>query len=132
MAVRRRFTQEFKLAVVREYLAGGVSRAALARQYDVAPGQIQAWQKRYKQGRLSDQPADNGASHARIAELERMVGQLTMEKELSKKAAAWAQQPRSEDSTRGQSGTTRRLQRPQEPHWNTTGANNKSVFYRHN
>ncbi len=39
MAVRRRFTQEFKLAVVREYLAGGVSRAALARQYDVAPGQ---------------------------------------------------------------------------------------------
>ena len=49
MAVRRRFTQEFKLAVVREYLAGGVSRAALARQYDVAPGQIQAWQKRYKQ-----------------------------------------------------------------------------------
>ena len=99
MAVRRRFTLEFKLAVVREYLAGGVSRAALARQYDVAPGQIQAWQKRYKQGRLSDQPADNGASHARIAELERMVGQLTMEKELSKKAAAWAQQPRSEDSS---------------------------------
>jgi len=99
MAVRRRFTQEFKLAVVREYLAEGVRRAALARQYDVAPGQIQAWQKRYKQGRLSDQPADNGASHARIAELERMVGQLTMEKELSKKAAAWAQQPRSEDSS---------------------------------
>ena len=48
MAVRRRFTQEFKLAVVREYLAEGVRRAALARQYDVAPGQIQAWQKRYK------------------------------------------------------------------------------------
>ncbi len=72
MAVRRRFTQEFKLAVVREYLAEGVRRAALARQYDVAPGQIQAWQKRYKQGRLSDQPADNGASHARIAELERI------------------------------------------------------------
>ena len=60
--------------MVREYLAGGVSRAALARQYDIAAGQIQAWQKRYEQGRLSDQPADNGALRARIAELERMVG----------------------------------------------------------
>ena len=99
MAVRRRFTQEFKLSVVREYLAGGVSRAALARQYDVAPAQIQAWQKRYEQGKLSDQPTDNGALHARIAELERMVGRLTMEKELLKKAAAWAQRPRSEDSS---------------------------------
>ncbi len=62
MAVRRRFTQEFKLAVVREYLAGGVSRAALARQYDVALDQIQAWQKRYKQGRLNDQPPNRALS----------------------------------------------------------------------
>jgi len=73
--------------------------AAVLLAAGIANAKKEAWQKRYKQGRLSDQPADNGASHDRIAELERMVGQLTMEKELSKKAAAWAQQPRSEDSS---------------------------------
>lgn len=99
MATRRRFTEEFKLLVVREYLAGDTSRAALARQYDIAPDQINAWKRRYEQGTLSDQPADNGALHARIAELERMVGRLTMEKELLKKAAAWAQRQKNGDSS---------------------------------
>ena len=95
MAGRRRFTDEFKLRVVRECLAGGMSRAALARQYDIAPDQIKAWQKRYEHGTLTDQPTNNGALHARIAELERMVGRLTMENDLLKKAAAWAQRQRS-------------------------------------
>lgn len=90
MAGRRRFTNEFKIQVVREYLGGMASRAAVARQYDIAPDQIKAWQKRYEEGKLTEQPGGDPGLYRRIAELERMVGRLALENDLLKKAAAWA------------------------------------------
>ena len=90
MAGRRAFTTEFKVQVVREYLGGMASRASVARRYDIAPDQIKAWQKRYEEGKLSDQPGGDTELHRRIAELERMVGRLALENDLLKKAAAWA------------------------------------------
>ena len=85
MAGRRTFTNEFKLQVIREYLGGMMSRAALARQYDIAPEQIKARQRWYEEGRLTDQPGGDPGLYRRIAELERMVGRLTMENDLIKK-----------------------------------------------
>ena len=87
MAARRAFTTEFKMQVVREYLAGTTSRAALARRHQLSPDQIVNWQKRYEAGTLT--PAggagEQAGLHARIAALERMVGRLTMENDLLKK-----------------------------------------------
>jgi transposase len=84
---RRRFTREFKLQVVREVEAGKTPAQA-AREYQVHPTLIVRWQKEHLQyaeraflgnGRLYKE-------EARIAELERLLGQLTMENALLKKA----------------------------------------------
>jgi transposase len=84
---RRQFTKEFKLQVIREVEAGK-SVAQAAREHQLHPNTIIKWR------RLHHQYAErafsgNGQSYkdeARIAELERMIGQLTMENSLLKKA----------------------------------------------
>jgi transposase len=84
---RRKFTREFKLQVVREVEAGK-PLGQVAREYEVHPTQLRRWcqvQQQYA-GRAF---AGNGRAYreeARMAELERMVGQLTMENALLKKA----------------------------------------------
>lgn len=84
---RRRFTREFKLHVVREVEAGKTPTQA-AREYQVPPTLIIRWCKEHLQyaeraflgnGRLYKE-------EARIAELERLLGQLTLENALLKKA----------------------------------------------
>ncbi len=88
MALRRRqFTREFKLQVLRE-IEAGKSVAQAGREYQVHPILIGRWRKlkrQYGERALSG----NGnlyRDEARIAELERMVGKLTMENALLKKA----------------------------------------------
>jgi transposase len=84
---RRRFTREFKLQVVREVEAG-TTPAQAAREHQVHPTLIVRWRQEHLQyaeraftgnGRLFK-------DEARIAELERLLGQLTMENALLKKA----------------------------------------------
>ena len=83
---RRRFTKEFKIKILRE-VAGGKSLAQASREYQLHPNTIRDWRKqhdRYGQRAF----LGNGNAYkdeARIAELERMVGQLTMENALLKK-----------------------------------------------
>jgi transposase len=88
MAVKRRkFTRELKLQVVREVEAGK-PMAQAAREYEIHPTQITKWRQLQRQ--YAEQAfAGNGHAYreeARTAELERMVGQLTMENALLKKA----------------------------------------------
>jgi transposase len=84
---RRRFTREFKLQLVREVEAGKTPAQA-AREYQVHPTLILRWCKEHLQyaerafmgnGRLYKE-------EAKIAELERLLGQLTMENAQLKKA----------------------------------------------
>ena len=84
---RRRFTREFKQQVVREVEAGK-SQAQAAREYEVLPAVIARWRtevRRYAERAF----AGNGNTYkdeVRLAELERMVGRLTMDNDLLKKA----------------------------------------------
>lgn len=84
---RRQFTREFKLQVIREVEAGKTVAQA-AREYQLHPNTIIKWRKLHQQ--YAERAfAGNGQTYkdeARIAELERMVGQLTMENALLKKA----------------------------------------------
>jgi transposase len=84
---RRQFTRDFKLQVLRE-IEAGKSVAQASRQYQLHPTLISKWQKQHSQ--YAEQAfAGNGhiyKDEARIAELERMIGQLTMENALLKKA----------------------------------------------
>ena len=85
MALKRRlFTREFKLKVVRE-IQGGRSVAEVARAYQIHPVLLSRWQNQYLRFGESFRQATND-QEKRIAELERAVGQLTMENMLLKKA----------------------------------------------
>jgi transposase len=84
---RRQFTREFKLQVLRE-IEAGKSTAQASREHQVHPSLISRWQNQHR--RYSDRAfAGNGNTYkyeARIAELERIIGQLTIENTLLKKA----------------------------------------------
>jgi transposase len=85
MALKRRlFTREFKLKVVRE-VQGGRSVAEVARAYQIHPVLLSRWQNQYLRFGESFRQATTD-QEKRIAELERAVGQLTMENMLLKKA----------------------------------------------
>ena len=87
MAARRRFSKAFKQRqVVEEFLAGSITQARLARLYDLSPHLIIQWRNNYAAGKLMEQH-QHTAQDELIKELERMVGRLTMENELLKKAA---------------------------------------------
>jgi len=83
--VRRQFTREFKLQVLREVEAGKAI-AQVAREYQLHPTLMGKWQRRH---RADPQRAFTNSTalqdEARIAELERMVGKLTMENAFLKK-----------------------------------------------
>jgi transposase len=84
---RRQFSREFKLQVIRE-IEAGKSVAQAAREHQVRPNLIGRWQEAH--GTYGERAfAGAGQAYteaARIAELERKVGQLTMEADLLKKA----------------------------------------------
>jgi transposase len=84
---RRQVAREFKLPVMREVEAGK-PLAQVAREYHVPPTVIRRWQQEHQH---DAERAFAGQGHsyqeeARIAELERLVGQLTMENARRKKA----------------------------------------------
>jgi transposase len=100
MREQRRFSPTFKQQVIGELLSGGCTLAQLSRRHDVSPGLILYWKKRYEQtGLLEGRSQSEKRSLARIAELERLVGRLTMENELLKKAVQYTAQRRKERSS---------------------------------
>lgn len=102
---RRTFSTSFKVQVVRELLAGGVTQAQLARRYELAADQISRWRSQYESGTLTEGSGENAPLHARIAELERLVGRLTLENELLKKAEEFARRQRNGPSSSHTRGT---------------------------
>jgi transposase len=86
---RRTFSKELKLSILRE-LGAGISLAELAREHEIHPETIRQWKKRErKYGERAF--AGNGKSYtdeAKIAELERTIGQQAHEIRLLKKANA--------------------------------------------
>ena len=87
MLKRRVFTREFKLRVLRAVDAGK-SVTEAAREFQVSPTAIRKWRDEYAKykdkaftGRGTHRPTDE----FRIAELERMIGRLTMENDFLKK-----------------------------------------------
>ena len=77
---RRQFTQEFKLAAVRR-LEQGVSITEVARGLEVNPNVLHRWRREFRQGPGNVFPGNGKQrwSEGRIAELERKVGQQTLE-----------------------------------------------------
>jgi len=84
---RRKFSAEFKANVVLELIAGKKSLAEASRAYNIKDTVLSRWKQEFmsKATQVFEQPQDVQEKDTRIAELERMVGKLTMKVELPKK-----------------------------------------------
>jgi transposase len=87
MREKRSFTKEFKRSVVEEWAAGQTGPAQLCRKYEISGGLLYHWRRQYSRGKYDNEPTGEGMMLDKIRELERMVGRLTMENDLLKKAA---------------------------------------------
>ena len=90
MARHRSFSSEFKRQLSREFLEGRAGMHELARRYSLSRNLIRLWIRKYEAGEFTDELAEAvrvAGYERKIAELERKVGQLTMEVDLLKKGA---------------------------------------------
>ena len=97
MPRHRRHSVEFKRQVVAEYLAGE-SAHVLGRRHDLSRNLIRIWVEKAGAGQLDQDVASAdllGAYEARIAALERLVGQQALEIAFLKGARKNARPPRS-------------------------------------
>jgi transposase len=89
MTQPRRFSREFKLEVVRQ-VAGGERRAAqVCREHQLDERQLRRWRREVEvrgEAAFTDAPASEvEALERRIAELERVCGQLAVENAVLKR-----------------------------------------------
>jgi transposase len=97
---RRKFAKEFKLAVLQELEQK--SLAQVCREHELNPNVVSRWKREYQQ---NPQQAFSGngklwKEDARIAQYERLIGQLYTEIAFLKKVNAAMQQRRAEEKLR--------------------------------
>ena len=100
MGSRRKFTKEFKQSVIQQL--DSISQAEICRENDIHQNMLQRWKKEYESD-PHDAFKGNGKlwkEEAKIAQYERLIGQLYMEIDLLKKRTAHLQQLRAEDLRR--------------------------------
>ena len=86
MRVRRTFTNDFKREVVEAAASGQVNQLEMSRKYDISPVVISRWKSEYGQGKFFENSnPDTTGLEIRIRELERLVGELTVENRTLKK-----------------------------------------------
>jgi transposase len=87
---RRSFTPQFKAEVVLAVLTGAHTQDEICRRHGLKPELVALWKKAF----LERMPLvfageeRNGQEAARVADLERLVGRLTLELDVLKKASA--------------------------------------------
>jgi transposase len=95
MNSRRKFSREFKQTAIRQ-LAGGKSAAEVARALEVHPSDLYRWRRELEEHGAQ---AFTGAGRKRddedrVAELERKVGQQTLEIDFLKRALQHVEEQR--------------------------------------
>ena len=97
MNKRRNFKPEQKARIVIQAITGQKSAAQLCREYQISESLLSRWKQQLLEQApaVFEQSAAAQADAERIAELERLVGRLTMELEIAKKASQFFTSPRS-------------------------------------
>lgn len=89
----RRFTPEFKAQVVLELLSQARSPGEICRVHQIKDSLLYRWKQEFlERAPRAFIPGEQGVvsqQAQRIAELERMVGRLTLELDVVKKASEW-------------------------------------------
>ncbi len=90
MAKYRTFTPEFKARVVLEILSGTKSQAEICREHQLKDSVVIRWKTEFLQNapQLFEQESQRRRDLARIAELEQLVGRLTLQLEMAKKVSS--------------------------------------------
>lgn len=90
MSKHRSFTPEFKAQIVLEVLSGAKSAAEVCREHQLKDSLVYRWKDEFlKQAPKVFQPDDPQLKNEqRIAELEQLVGRLTLKLEIAKKASS--------------------------------------------
>ena len=86
---RRSFTPEFKAEVVLEALSGETSQAELCRRYNLSEEQLSTWKRELLENAASlfeSRDKSSKAATERIAQLEQLVGRLSVAVDIQKKA----------------------------------------------
>jgi transposase-like protein len=89
MAKRRQFTPEFKARLVLDILTGVQSQAEACRKHSLGPNLLSLWKATFleKAHLAFDNEQARSAEQVQIAELEQVLGRMTLENEILKKAS---------------------------------------------
>lgn len=89
MRKRRQFTAEFKTRLVLDVLSGVQSQAEVCRKHGINQNLLALWKSTFLERAASvfDSDASRTNEQARIAELEQVLGRLTLENEILKKVS---------------------------------------------
>jgi putative transposase len=101
----RTFTREFKLEVVRQVASGAKRPAQVCREHQLGASLLARWRREYEErGEAAFTPRSldgQASSEPRVAELERLCGQLALENAALKKAWQHLQARQAAASTSG-------------------------------
>ncbi len=88
---RRTFTPEFKATVVLDVLTGTASQAEVCRKHQLSPSLFALWKATFlhRLPVLFQADEQHASDAARVADLERLVGQQALELAALKKASTW-------------------------------------------
>lgn len=88
---RRKFTSEFRAQVVLDVLSGKLSVPQAAKKHRIKDSVIYQWRTMAleRMPLIFDLKAPQQEQDARIEEMERLIGQQTLEIEALKKASRW-------------------------------------------
>lgn len=105
---RRRFSKEFKVAAVRQ-LISGKSLAEVARGQEIDPSMLYRWQKEWEKDPVNAFSVKREITpKSREAELEQVIGRLTMENDFLKRALLKLEAQRAQRSGNGEAACTSR------------------------
>jgi len=83
----RTYTPELKVRVVLELIAGKKTLGEASREYGIKDSVISRWRQEFMERapQLFETPGQKDAQAERIAELERILGRVTVQLEMAKK-----------------------------------------------
>ena len=89
MQKRRQFTPEFKARIVLDVLSGVQSQAEACRKHGLSPNLLGLWKTTFLERAhiVFAGDASRAAEQTRIAELEHVLGRITLENETLKKVS---------------------------------------------
>jgi transposase-like protein len=87
----RTFSPEFKFQVVLEVVTGVKQPSEICREHQIAEPVLYRWRKEFleKGSQIFERRRSVQSEEGRIAELERMIGKLTLELSAAKKVSNW-------------------------------------------